>query len=356
MKSICLFNHKGGVSKTTTTFNLGWMLGNKGYKVVMVDLDSQCNLTGQVFGYQALEDDYFETFYKERQYINMGPIVKGLIEGHNLETIKVAAGHELFKTNNPNLFLLAGHLDVADLDAQITVSLKIATGIPATRNIVGNLPAVLKSIAEAAGADYLLFDLSPNVGGLNEVILMSCDYFIVPTSPDYFCLQAVDSFTKNIKKWKREIKKFKEENDIVDKSYAVHNSPKFIGIIQQRYRPRSERPASSFQKWIDKIDTAVNDKLVPELEKIDCIAAKNRIEDALAPYGLKPYNLAYISDFNSLIAIGHLTKKPIFELTESDIKANANVFGKALDTMSVSAEKFKKEFTDLTDRIVNITQ
>lgn len=146
MKSICLFNHKGGVSKTTTTFNLGWMLANKGYKVVMVDLDSQCNLTGQVFGHQALEDDYFERFYKERQYINMGPIVKGLIEGASFDTIKATAGHELFKTNNPNLFLLAGHLDIADLDAQITVSLKIATGIPATRNIVGNLPAIIKPL------------------------------------------------------------------------------------------------------------------------------------------------------------------------------------------------------------------
>lgn len=356
MKSICLFNHKGGVNKTTTTFNLGWMLANKGYKVVMVDLDSQCNLTGQVFGHQALEDDYFERFYKERQYINMGPIVKGLIEGASFDTIKATAGHELFKTNNPNLFLLAGHLDIADLDAQITVSLKIATGIPATRNIVGNLPAIIKTIAEATGADYLLFDLSPNVGGLNEVILMSSEYFIIPTSPDYFCLQAVDSFTKNIKKWKREIEKFKAENDIIDKNYAVHNSPQFIGIIQQRYRPRSERPASSFQKWIDKIDAAVNNKLVPELETIYCIADKNKIEKALAPYGLKPYNLAYISDFNSLIAIGHLIKKPIFELTESDIKTNANVFGKALDTMSVSAEKFKNEFENLTERIINITK
>ncbi|MDV1294755.1 AAA family ATPase [Citrobacter freundii] len=27
MKIISLFNHKGGVSKTTTTFNMGWMLG-----------------------------------------------------------------------------------------------------------------------------------------------------------------------------------------------------------------------------------------------------------------------------------------------------------------------------------------
>lgn len=45
MKIISLFNHKGGVSKTTTTFNMGWMLANLGYKVLIVDADPQCNLT-----------------------------------------------------------------------------------------------------------------------------------------------------------------------------------------------------------------------------------------------------------------------------------------------------------------------
>lgn len=46
MKVIALFNNKGGVSKTTTTFNLGWMLSLLGKKVLIVDSDPQCNLTG----------------------------------------------------------------------------------------------------------------------------------------------------------------------------------------------------------------------------------------------------------------------------------------------------------------------
>jgi len=32
VKRIALFNHKGGVSKTTTTFNLGWMLAEAGHR------------------------------------------------------------------------------------------------------------------------------------------------------------------------------------------------------------------------------------------------------------------------------------------------------------------------------------
>ena len=50
---IVLFNHKGGVSKTTTTFNLGWMLASKGKKVILVDTDPQCNLTGMVLGFSS---------------------------------------------------------------------------------------------------------------------------------------------------------------------------------------------------------------------------------------------------------------------------------------------------------------
>lgn len=50
---VALFNHKGGVSKTTTAFNLGWKLAAAGKKVILVDTDPQCNLTGMVLGYKG---------------------------------------------------------------------------------------------------------------------------------------------------------------------------------------------------------------------------------------------------------------------------------------------------------------
>ncbi len=204
-KSICLFNHKGGVSKTTTTFNLGWSLADHGKKVLIVDLDSQCNLTGLVLGFNAVNEEHMESFYLNRTHLTLQPIIESLIDGVTPESFMQNTGKaaNVLPTGNPNLFLLPGHLDIADLDSQISVSLKIATGIPATRNIPGALPKVLQLIADKLGVDYVLYDLSPNVGGLNEVVLMSSDYFIVPTSPSYFCLQAVHSLAKNITKWHR---------------------------------------------------------------------------------------------------------------------------------------------------------
>ena len=66
---IALFNHKGGVSKTTTTFNLGWMLASKGKKVIIVDCDPQCNLTGMVLGFKKADE--FETIYKGKGVRNI---------------------------------------------------------------------------------------------------------------------------------------------------------------------------------------------------------------------------------------------------------------------------------------------
>lgn len=64
-KIIELFNHKGGVSKITTTFHLAWKLTQKNKKVLVVDGDSQCNLTGigiTLHGKTEYTDDFFTLF------------------------------------------------------------------------------------------------------------------------------------------------------------------------------------------------------------------------------------------------------------------------------------------------------
>jgi len=351
-KSICLFNHKGGVSKTTTAFNLGWSLADMGKKTLIVDLDSQCNLTGIVLGFEAVGDDKLDAFYKSRDNLTMKPIVEALIDGTAPRTFMETDKGKLLSTKHNNLFLLPGYINVADLDAQISVSLKIASGIPATRNIPGNLPKILQEIAEANKIDYMLYDLSPNVGGLNEVALMSSDYFIVPTSPDYFCLQAVGSLEKNIMKWHREIKRFREDNQFDSASFPIKNKPKFIGAIQQRYRPRNERPAKSFREWIDLIRESIDSKLVPSLEKIGCVIPRADLEQALKGTNLTPYDLEQVPDFNSLIAISQKLSKPIFALTDEDIGQVGNV----QETMTENRDKFAALFKELARRVVILTQ
>lgn len=356
-KTICLFNHKGGVSKTTTAFNLGWSLANLDKKVLLVDLDSQCNLTGLVLGFNAIDDDNMASFYNNKNNLTMQDIVNVIINGvQSPDSFVDGATGKLLQTKHPNLFLLPGHLDVSDLDAQINVAMKVATGLPAMKNIPGSLPSILQKIAMKNNFDYVIYDLSPNVGGLNEVILMSSNYFIVPASPDYFCLQAIGSLEKNIVKWHREISRFKADNDFNNPSYPIRNEPKFIGAIQQRYRPRNEQPGKSFQKWIDSIRNEVNTNLVPTLEKLNCVISKEQISSVLEGSGLCPYDLVYISDFNSLIAISQQLSKPIFELTDEEIANIGKVFAAAKTTMCLSRDNFSKVFAELADRVIKLTE
>ena len=77
MKKIVLFNHKGGVSKTTTTFNLGWKFAEKGRKVLLVDGDPQCNLTSLFLG--ETFDEYYED--QETKFENIKDGVKAAFEG-----------------------------------------------------------------------------------------------------------------------------------------------------------------------------------------------------------------------------------------------------------------------------------
>ena len=50
MKKIALFNHKGGVGKSTLTINIANALAKMGKTVLLVDADPQCNLTSFYLG------------------------------------------------------------------------------------------------------------------------------------------------------------------------------------------------------------------------------------------------------------------------------------------------------------------
>src|SRR2546429_1888298 len=53
---ITVYNHKGGVGKTTLTLNIAAALGALGKKVLLVDSDPQCNLTSYVVEDSVVDD------------------------------------------------------------------------------------------------------------------------------------------------------------------------------------------------------------------------------------------------------------------------------------------------------------
>lgn len=69
---IACANHKGGIGKTATVANLGSILSTRGYKVLVVDLDAQSNLTTCITA-EVEGDTIYETLCGKNEHL---PIIE----------------------------------------------------------------------------------------------------------------------------------------------------------------------------------------------------------------------------------------------------------------------------------------
>lgn len=338
-KIIALFNHKGGVSKTTTTFNLGWMLAEKGKRVVLIDTDPQCNLTGLVLG-ETLDD-----FYTNNPNQN---IHAALAPAFLSQPREIAAVDCVDVEGRPGLSLLPGHVNLSEYEVTLGIAQELSGSLPALKNLPGAFNYLVNKIAEANGADYVLVDMSPSLGSLNQNVLASSDGFLVPTSPDYFSLMAIDSLSTVIPRWAEWAKRAHASETLRTASYPFRDFKlKFLGTIVQKFRPRLGGATVGFQSWIDQVNDAVKDKLLPQFQAHGLTLPEQAYRDA----GNSPsesYCLAQIPDFNTLAATSQSFRTPVFALTD----AMFGHVGKVLEQDQTKRGEFHSLFSQLADRVI----
>lgn len=343
VKSIALFNHKGGVGKTTTAFSLGWALAEAGHKVLLVDLDSQCSLTGWILGGEIL-DHGLDEFYESRANLTIKSVVRQIMDSVSVEDILRHETGRLYPTRQANLYLMPGSLTIADLDPQISIALKAADGIPVLKRVPGALPGFIRRFTERERFDFVVFDLSPSVGGLNEIMLMSSDYFIVPTSPDYFCMQAVTSLAARFDDWHREIDAFKKAAKTA-LTFALTNCPQCLGAILQNGR------SSAYSRWNHEICKAFAGKLLPKLKEIDCNVA---VDGEAASHEACVF--VHLPESHTLMDISWQLSKPPSALTDQDLSAACRLDG-ILHLLKNDRDAYREAFKRLIGVLgTNITQ
>lgn len=263
-KQIALFNHKGGVSKTTSTFNLGWMLANKGRKIIIVDCDPQCNLTGMVLGFK--KSDEFDAIYKEKGIRN---IRDGLAPAFESRPTAIEAVTCAKIKGQPNMLLLPGHIGLAEYEVTLGIAQELSGSLVTLQNLPGSLSYLFSITADKYDADILLIDMSPSLGPINQNLLMTSDYFVVPMAPDYFSVMATESLASVLPKWASWSKQAKKQPLLQNATYPFPDKkPMFLGTIVQKYRLREGRtPSAAFQKWINEIQEGIETRLIPMLKE-----------------------------------------------------------------------------------------
>lgn len=344
-KTICLFNHKGGVSKTTTAFNLGWMMAEKGKTVLLADFDPQCNLTGMVMGYTGVED--LAAIYNGTPPNNVKDGLAPAFESQPRQIIPVEC---LTVAGNKNLLLLPGHIGLAEYETTLGIAQELSGSLLALRNLPGSIRFLLDVTAEKYKADYVLVDMSPSLGPLNQNLIATSDYFLVPLHPDYFSAMALSSLAKTLPRWKAWADTAYEIEALKMADYPF---PKprvnFIGSVIQKYRPRKKRASKAFQHWIDQLISGLKDTLIPSLERAGMLDPQK----FKALSGSDPWvPLLEVADFNSLIALSQEHQVPVYALTPEQ----TGHVGTVWDQTKESMDAFAKAFSECADKVFALTQ
>lgn len=164
MKIIAITNHKGGVGKTTSAINIGAALSILGYKVLLIDMDSQANLTMSVG----------ESVGSEK---NIGTLLLG--EATFSETVIQRADFDL----------IPSCLELAEHEGQI-----------ASKRFYHNF--LSRKLEEVKGYDFVIIDCPPSLGALTFNAFCAADKYLIPVQPEIFGfegLKTIISFTKDVK-------------------------------------------------------------------------------------------------------------------------------------------------------------
>jgi len=214
MKIISVFNNKGGVGKSTLTYHLGNSLAELGHKVLLVDLDPQCNLTICAMMEEELhtiwqeEDSYIDDY--ERAIANDISILEKTRSIHFIlkPTEDGVSESEIvtppYQVTN-NIDLLPGRLSLHRYENKIAERWSgVYQGDNLSIRTVTNIRNICLRYAEQYGYEYILIDTSPSLGILNKVIISTVDGFFIPAQPDMFSLYGIKNIGNALYQWQKE--------------------------------------------------------------------------------------------------------------------------------------------------------
>jgi chromosome partitioning protein len=220
-KTYVFVNQKGGVGKTTSAVNIGAYLAEEGKKVLLVDFDSQANLSSGV-GARPLKPGIYE-----------------LLSG------AAAADETVRKTAVPGLEVIPASIDLSGAAVELIEQEE--------RDFY--LKKVLEPIKSRY--DYILIDCPPSLGVLTLNGMTAADAVLIPMQCEYFAMEGLSLLLQTIKRIQKNLNpllniggifftmydpRTRLAHDVVKQVSAYFKSVVFTTIIPRNVR-LSEAPS-----------------------------------------------------------------------------------------------------------------
>ena len=165
---IAIANEKGGVAKTTTVVSLAGALLQAGHEVLVIDLDTQANLT---------------------LALGLTPSkVRRSISDVLLNSVSLLSVSR--ETSVPGIDLVPSNADMGLAERFLPVRQNYETIL---YNTLHNNPGL-------SAYQFILIDCPPSLGAVTTNALTAADYVIAPTQPEYFSAYGLRSLMAAIRR------------------------------------------------------------------------------------------------------------------------------------------------------------
>lgn len=223
MKTIAIYHNKGGVGKTTVSTNLAAAFSKKGYRTLLIDIDSQANSTFAtgLIKFQFEEDDDI----RERN------IYHAIASGDRNFIDELARESSYF--NAPEIDVVPAHINLIKYQETLTKMMASRT------RLLGKLKRVEDMY------DLVIIDTPPSRDIYAEAALITADYLIIPSDLKPFANQGlptvkefittIDESKETFGKQPLEVLGVLASKISTNARYLEHSFPKQREVIATRY-------------------------------------------------------------------------------------------------------------------------
>lgn len=358
-KIISIFNNKGGVGKSTISWNLAHGLGTLDKKVLLVDFDPQCNLSIAMLGESAFVASL------PSQNAPYGMTIRSFLQ----RFLQNTGGEEIFLHKGPhtsdNVDLIAGDFWLNIYADSLNVGNDLLMGSGLSRYVALQKIVAAAELKVGLSYDYVIVDLPPSFGALVRAAFYSSDYFVVPCTSDSFsayCVgligQMVPAF---IADWESGLRRFKSMNPHFN-DFDLLGKPVFAGWIfngfdtarQRRTAAQMAANAPLGNKKMNQADETMHDRLVVAIRD-DLIGVLRRDithYNSVAPALPANFRIGDIEDANVLIQNSLWLSVPLGNLDEHEQVTSLRDRTGWADNQAEQIRLFKQKFEEAAQQII----